>query len=268
MTRDNKPFIDPVELLAEQLAAVHKGDKNTASATAFADVGFTDAMRIQQLTMHALEERAAAIKVAIDSEGRSLSAPIYSGLVATSGTTVEVPAHGFIGIEVEICARLSGSITRAHTERGAEGILPSIESFHIGVELLGSRLDDRFVSGAFGQLADNLNTAGYIWAEAPLVAFPDDNDLSIEVSVNGKSLDVMRGGFPFGGVLEPLITCGEQAFNGFGALERGMLVTTGALCGLIEVKAPATIIAGIAGAEAIEFSLSLGGSGRIATRSA
>jgi len=243
-----------LDALARQLADAHRQPAHTVPAAAFAGLSVEDAMAIQHRTLALLAERALVTKVGIDAGGRGIAAPIYASLAGPDGTSLALPARGVLGIEVEIAVRLAATITPEMATAGEAAVLPAIASYHVGVEIVGSRFDDRAVAGANGQLADNLNTAGYVWSESPWSRGLDLADVRIDVEVDGKRFWQGPGANPFGSILAPVISYARARLDSFGALDAGMLVTTGSLCGLVAINRPYTIRAGIAGSAPVTLT--------------
>ena len=249
-TRSNE-----VAALAQQLVNAQKDTALAVPAAAFAEIDREGAFEVQRMTMDRLGERAAASKIALEPSGQPIAAPIYASMTYAQPARIALPHRGFIGIEVEIAVRLAESITPEMAARGGAGIMPSIESFHVGIELVGSRLDDRTEAGPYGQLADNLNTAGYVWSEAQWQRGADLDDVQVFLEIDDDPIVISPGKHPFGGVLETIVAYGRALPDQFGALEAGMLVTTGALTGLIGLARPARVRAGIRSAEPIHLEL-------------
>ena len=243
------------EALARQLADAQKDTGLSVPATGFAEIDRDTAFQIQRRTMDLLGERAAASKIAFEPSGQPIAAPIYSGMTYGQSARVVLPKRGFLGFEVEIAVRLGATITPEMASRGAKGIMPAIAGFHVGIELVATRFEDRSAAGPYGQLADNLNTAGYVWSDVSWQRGTDIDDIKIFVEIDDDPIVITPGAHPFGGVLEPIVDYGRQQSDKFGALEAGMLVTTGALSGLIKCAKPALIRAGIMGTEPVSFSL-------------
>lgn len=244
-----------LDALAQQLAEAHRQPARTVPAARFAGLGVEAAMAIQARTLQLLGERALVTKVGIDATGRGTAAPIYASLAGPDGTSIARPERGLLGIEVEIAIRLATAITPEMAAAGEAAVVPAIASFHVGVEIVGSRFDDRAIAGANGQLADNLNTGGYVWSETPWPRGLDLKDIQIDVAVDGEAYWRGPGVNPFGSILTPVIAYARAPLDGFGALGAGMLVTTGSLCGLVAINRPCTIRAGITGSAPVTLSL-------------
>lgn len=246
---------DHLHALASLLAEAHREPARTVDATRFAGLDRDQACEVQHLTRQLLSETAPAAKVAVSADGSAICAPFYGSTICKSGFAFEIPARGLIGIEVEIAVRLARTIGPETARADAHAVLDAIESFHVGVEIVGSRFDDRLAAGPFGQLADNINGAGYVWSPHPWTRGADIADLRIEVSVDGAPFWQGTGAAPFGELLTPILAVARNAPAGFDPLQQGMLVTTGALCGLIEIRSPGRIEARIVGADPVHLTL-------------
>lgn len=137
--------------LAHELAAAHRDTAIKLNGEAFACLDFEGAQQVQAITRRLLSESVPVSKVAIDAAGRAVGAPIYGSLVACSGGTIDLPPRGWLGIEVEIAARLGRTISPELAAEGAEAVLTAIESFHVGIEIVGSRFADRLTGDPMGR---------------------------------------------------------------------------------------------------------------------
>ncbi len=243
------------ETLATKLFEAQRNTALDVPAADLVEIDRETALAIQRRTMELLGERAAASKIAFEPSGQAIAAPIYAGMTHLSGADIVLPKRGFIGIEVEVAVKLAKAITPEMASAGIDGIMPAIASFHVGIELVGTRLDDRSAAGPYGQLADNLNTCGYVWSDIPFARGADLDGVEVVLEIDGEPATTTPGKHPFGGVLEPIVAYGRQPLDGVGALDADMLVTTGALTGLIGHDRPARIRAGIKGAELVAFTL-------------
>jgi 2-keto-4-pentenoate hydratase len=244
-----------VDDCARELAAAQRAGLANARSHVFRGITPSQALQIQRRVMSLLDEDATTCKVAINPDGIGICAPIFASLCGQSGHAFDLPASGFLGIEVEIAARLSRDVTPDMAGEGFDAVLSSIESFHVGVELVGTRLAHRNEAGPLAQLADNLSTCGYVLSAVPFPKGPDISETQVDVIIDGKALERRPATNAFGNILNPIIACGRVEEREFDGLKAGMLVTTGALSGLIPIQGPAIIQAGLAGFELVEFEL-------------
>lgn len=243
-----------LEVLASDLAAAHRDPNRRVPAEYYSGLDLDGAMRVQERVRTLVGEPAPVSKVAIDSQGEAVAAPFYDSLVAESGETVVRPPRGWLGIEVEIAARLSHSITREIAEAGLVGVAGAIASLHVGIELVGTRFDNRLAAGPYGPLADNMTAAGYVWSPAPWTGGVEVDGLLIEVDLDGRPAWRGPAKTPFGHLLAPIMAYGRKLPES-SALAAGMLVTTGTLCGLVPIGTARHVIARVAGRAWVEFDV-------------
>lgn len=246
---------DIVEACARELTEAHRVGLANAKAANFEGISRADALRIQTRVLDRLGEKSNVCKVGINAEGLGIWAPIPSTHCGVSGHVFDLPGTGFLGLEVEVAARLSRDITPDIAARGNEAVLAAIESFHIGIELVASRFEDRNSASPFAQLADGINTFGYVHSEVPYSRGHDISESLVEIFINDQPLKPELGASAFGSILNPIVACGRIEERDFDCLKGGMLVTTGALSGLIPIDRPVRIRAGLAGFEQVEFLL-------------
>lgn len=150
---------------------------------------------------------------------------------------------------------MSRDITPAIAAGGQEAVLATIEHFHIGVELVATRFQDRNSVDTNSQLADGINTFGYVHSDIPFPKGHDLTDTLVEVFIDDVRLKREPGVSAFGSILNPIISCGLVEQRDLDCLKAGMLVTTGALSGLIPLSKSARIRAGFVGFDPVEFQL-------------
>lgn len=225
-----------IEELAAALAGAYRDTGEILAAQRFLDLTTDEAIAIQQRVVEILGERVPVAKVGLSPEGVLTAAPIMGSLVVDSGATVEMPRRGLVGIEVEIAARLKADLT---PEMAHGDIRDAIDGLICGIEIIGSRLDDRKQAGPGGQLADNITSGGYVlggeWLGGPLV-----DGAEIQVLADGVPVYSNAAKHPVGDALKPLAMLGRQ---GWGSVtpKAGMAITTGALCGVVSVPLPSLI---------------------------
>lgn len=100
-----------------------------------------------------------------------------------------------------------------------------------------------------------MNSAGYIWSPHQWTGGIEIDGLPIEVRVDGEICWQGAAKAPFGKLLDPVIGYARKPLV-FDALDVGMLVTTGTLCGLVELgSAPRHVAATLSGASAVDFNI-------------
>lgn len=242
--------------LADALAAAHEDDSRRVPAGDLAALTLEDASHVQALVMERLGVSAAACKVGINPAGHAFAAPIFAKDCVDSGGRLPFPKRGLMGLEVEIAFRLRADLTPEIAAAGEAAVLEVIDQFLVGIEVVGSRLDDHTKAGPAGTLADNFSNAGYAWSFAP--AWTKGTDLegvTVEIEADGKVIHNAPAKHPLGAVMKPVLAYGAAPFDHFGAFKAGMVVTTGSLCGIVPLAAPAEVTARLGGSHRIDLTL-------------
>lgn len=246
---------DQIESIADAFVAAHGDPSQRVPAAMLAQLSAEAAMAVQGAVLRRLGETAPVAKVGITASGQGLAAPIISRTVTDHGGELALAGRNFMGLEIEIAACLGRDLTPEIVERGEEYVLAAIDHFIVGIELIGTRIDDRSQAGAFGPMADNMITAGYVCGTQKIAAlFPIDG-LAITASINGIERDLGLAKHPFGSALKPLMAYAAAPFDQFGGLKAGMIVTTGSLCPLIEVPELGDISLKLGAFEPVSFRL-------------
>lgn len=247
---DSQVSAGETEELVAALVACYADTGRTVAATRLAGLDLETALAVQQAVTRRLGESVPVSKVGVLADGTAIAAPIHGALSVASGGRLAIPARGLVGIEVEVAVRL-------RTDVPADGdVAAAIEGYLCGIEVIGTRLDDRRAAGPWGTLADNLITAGYAAGSAPWTAGPDVDGIDIEVFIDGARVHAGKATHPFGGVLAPIAACARAPGGRYGWLLRaGTIVTTGTLCAVVPVSGPCTITARLAGTHEVELAL-------------
>lgn len=224
--------------LASALIGAYADHAVTLPAADIASVSLADAMDIQKRVADGLGEKVSAFKVAILPDGNAISAPLFGSLVVQSGGRVPSPSRGLVGIEVELAVRFARDVT-PEIAADPEALKASIGSVHMGIEIVGSRLDDRTKAGTYGGLADNSNSAGYAVSPQEWTDGLDIDGLNLTVATEAGVIYEGKAKLSFGGPLNVLGAYGQRPIDHFGGLKAGTLVTTGSLCGVVAMPDPA-----------------------------
>ena len=225
-----------IEEVAMALAEAYRDTSLIVPAARLADLSIEEAVEIQQRVVEMLGERVPVAKVGLAADGAFTAAPIMGSYVLESGGTVPLPGRGLIGVEVEIAARLKKDLT---PEMAQGDIRDVVDGLICGIEIIGSRLDDRKQAGAGGQLADSITSGGYVlggeWTGGPLV-----DGLPLEIRADGEVVYSGEAKHPAGDAMRPLAVLARQ---GWGSVtpKAGMVITTGSLCGIVAVPMPSLV---------------------------
>ncbi|MDM9622771.1 2-keto-4-pentenoate hydratase [Rhizobium sp. AC44/96] len=233
------PF-DP-RALAARLHSLHRAGKQAPTASFSLPGDLHHAMDAQNFL--AADEGIAsnAWKVTVSPDGQAVTAPLHPYVQADSGA--QIPWHKGIKFEAEIAVRLgkdlpvrhNGSYTRAE-------LVDAIATVHLGAELLVSAIEESGKDSFLLFLADRLGNSGYVLG--PTVAKSAIDTASgtpLKVTLNGQSIYEAPAQHPKGDVLTWLLAYANDGLRPDSSLKAGALVTTGTLCGAIELEAPGTI---------------------------
>lgn len=228
------------EQLVRAYIAAHRDPARPVPATALQALDATSAMAIQGEVLRGLGETASVAKVAAPAGGPALAAPIIDSWVTRSGSTLQLHGRNMMGLEIEIAAVLKSDVTPDIARRGKAAVLAAIDHFIVGIELIGTRIDQYRQAGPFGPLSDFMVTSGYVTGLQVIPDLPEVDGLLITLETAAGTTQLGPAKHPFGGVLEPIIAYASAPFDHFGGLRAGMTITTGSLCPLIEIPTTGT----------------------------
>lgn len=210
-------------------------------------------MAVQAEVVRQLGAEVAGWKVAIRPDGLPVSAPLLRHLLVRGG--VDGPPQRGSGIEVEIAFRLKTDLPpRPEAPYARHEILEAIDGVLVGVEIIRSRLDNPSGAPFPLFLADNLGNGSYVaGAETGLIEGLERARCTI--GMDGAVIHDAPGGHPNGDPLTPLLAYASRQSDRMGGLRAGQIVTTGSLCGLIQVRGPGVLTARIEGIGMVEARL-------------
>jgi 2-keto-4-pentenoate hydratase len=224
-----------IDAIAVAIAVAHSDPCRRVPASRFIDLTRDEAMAIQGEVMKLLGESAPVGKVAMPPDGIATGAPIPAGIVIDDGGTIELGERDLAGLEIEVAVRLGADLTPEIAKAGRDAVLQTIEHFVLGIELIGSRIDDRTEAGPFGPLADNMITGGYVIGTQILAHEPKVDGMAITLSSDGVVTQRETAKYPFGDATSPIVAFAGMAFDHFGGFRKGMAITTGSLSPLLIV---------------------------------
>jgi 2-keto-4-pentenoate hydratase len=200
-----------------------------------------DAMRVQEIVMRMTGLSPLGWKVAIRPDGQPVAAPLFDIVEGSGGQFAFVP--GCV-IEIELCVRMGTDLVRPGQPLTRDQILAAVEGVFLGIEIVRSRLEFPAAHPFPVFLADNLGNAGYVLG-------PEVGHSALD-SVLGQRCLVKHEGtvvvdapaqHPQSDPLAPLLAYANQLSDFVGGLQRHQFVTTGALCGAIELAGPGLVTA-------------------------
>jgi len=221
--------------IARDIAGAHREPRHRVAASRLSRLTRNEAMTVQGMVLRLLGESVPVAKVAIGHDRVGVAAPIPSGMVIDNGGTIELGDRDFAGLEIEVAVRLGADLTPDIAKAGRAAMLKAIDHYLLGIELIGSRIDERAKAGPFGPLADNLVTGGYVRGPTAMPQPPQVDGLPIVVTCAGTVVQRETARHPFGDAVAPIIAYAGMADDRFGGLKKGMVVTTGSLSALLTV---------------------------------
>lgn len=226
------------------------------SSAAVAALTAAEAMAVQGAVLQRLGETVAVAKVAAPAGGIPLAAPIINSWVTQSGGTLALGGRNLMGLEIEVAAVLKTDITPDIAGRGKAAVQDAIDHYVVGIELIGTRLEQHTQAGPYGPLSDFMLTAGYVIGTQKIASLPDIDGLPIVLETLAGIAQLGPAKHPFGDVLAPILAYAAPPFDQFGGLRAGMTVTTGSLCALIEVPATGWLQLRLGNFEPVSVTLS------------
>jgi 2-keto-4-pentenoate hydratase len=245
-----------ITAIAEAIAEAHRAPGQRIPASRLVDLTRREAMAIQGAVLKLLGESVSVAKVAMAQDGTGTAAPIPEGMVIDQGGTIELGERDLAGLEIEVAVRLGADMTPEIARAGCATVMQAVDHFIIGIELIGSRIDDRTKAGEFGPLADNMATGGYVCGTQNLTDEPQIDGLAITLACDGAITQRETAKFPFGDAISPIIAFAKTADDHFGGFRKGMVITTGSLSPLLIAPRTGRIEITLGDLPSLSFTLS------------
>ncbi|SEI08606.1 2-keto-4-pentenoate hydratase [Rhizobium tibeticum] len=247
------PF-DP-RALAAKLHGLRRSQSQAPTAEFALPADLRHAMDAQNFL--AADEAIAsnAWKVTVSPDGQAVTAPLHPFVQAESGA--QIPWQRGTKLEAEIAVRLGRDLpVRREGSYSRADIVDAIEAVHLGAELLASAIEESGKISFLLFLADRLGNSGYVLG--PRVEKPAVDTASgtpLKVTFNGKPIYDAPAQHPKGDVLTWLLEYANDGMRPNTSLKAGALVTTGTLCGAIELVTPGDIEIVLGGSTCLRLAL-------------
>ncbi|KQV65249.1 fumarylacetoacetate hydrolase family protein [Rhizobium sp. Root1220] len=221
--------------LAARLHGLQKAGKEAPTADFVLPGTLRDAMDAQNFL--AAEERisTAAWKVAMSPDGHPVTAPLNPYFEASSGATIgwqpgmKFEAEVAVRLGKDLPVRTDGIYTRAE-------IADAISEAYLGAELLASSIEEAGALSFLLFLADRIGNRGYVLGPTlPKSVIDTITNTPIRVTLNGQPIYDGPAQHPKGDVLVWLLDYANDKVRPHTSLRSGALITTGTLCGAIEL---------------------------------
>ncbi len=238
--------------LAATLAAATRERRVLTCALLPAPDSVADAMDVQAELCGILGGGVKGWKVAVTPIG-AVAAPLLFVEQAP------VQARHVDCVEVELAFRLSADLPQRAEPWTREEILDRIAAVHLGIELVSLRFAEGMKVPLPLLLADRLANDGYILGPELPISIVDEwgeGNASTLLTVIKNGVAIFDGCAKHQNIdpLSPLVAYASQQNDRMGGLRRGAIITTGHLCGLLDVEPGDTIVLTFAGEQCV-FSI-------------
>ncbi|KDR86591.1 hypothetical protein L905_23405 [Agrobacterium sp. TS43] len=243
--------------LAQQLYSLrHDGSQVPTGELVSVPSTLEDAINVQSQLSKLEGADLHAWKVAKSPGGDPVAAPLYpyldnpprAVLAWRKGMKIEVE------IAVELCQDLP---VRKDTSYERADIEAAISNTYLGAELVWSGISEGGSISFLAFLADRLGNKGYVRGPAlPLAVLQPGSSTSLKLKLNGQVAFDAAGQHP---TKDPLTWLWDYANNQSRpatALRAGSIITTGSLCGAIEVAGPGDVSIQLGNNDEMHFALS------------
>ncbi|OAP36535.1 hydratase [Sinorhizobium glycinis] len=236
---DASRSFDPAEL-AQRLAAAKD---RIAAAHLPVPATIAQATAVQAEFVAPENAPAAGYKVARSPEAVGVAGRLSP--IAILGPDAQPVAFRWrkgLRVEAEIGFRLALSLPPREAGYSRDEVIAAIGAVHLGIEVLDSRIEEGGKAPFLLFLADRLGNAGYaLGPELPRDLLDGAEGRPLEVTLDGAPLFAGEAHHPAGDVLAWLVGWANETQRAEDTLSAGEIVTTGSLCGALEVGAPGTV---------------------------
>lgn len=230
--------------LVEADERCHPVGIDVLEANRLVPVNLSQAMQVQAATVKLLGQDILGWKIAIAADGTPIAAPMLDIESVNSIGIATVSKQAPKAIEVEICYVLREDILPVQSSESFNraSLLQKIASVHLGAELLAPRIKADSAVPFPLALADRLGNHSFVLG--PAVRGQADSVTATDV-LACSDLRVERDGVivfencpvhPIVDPLEPLLRFINSPPNDQLVLRAGQVVTTGSLCGALEMS--------------------------------
>ncbi|WP_018238448.1 fumarylacetoacetate hydrolase family protein [Ensifer sp. BR816] len=213
-----------------------------AAAQLPAPATIAEATAVQAAFVAPEDAPAAGYKVARSPEGISVAGRLSP--IAIVGADARPAAFRWrrgVRVEAEIGFRLASSLPPRQAGYSRDEVITAIGAVHLGIEVLDSRIDEGSKAPFLLFLADRLGNAGYVLGPELPRDFLDAEGRTLGVSLDGAPIFEGEAHHPAGDVLAWLVGWANETQRAENSLAAGEIVTTGSLCGALDLAAPGRV---------------------------
>ncbi|MGV2113799.1 fumarylacetoacetate hydrolase family protein [Agrobacterium salinitolerans] len=246
-----------LDALAQQLYDLRSaGSQLPTTELVSVPVTLQDAINVQSRLSKLEGAEVDAWKVAKSPGGDPVAAPLHP--FVDNVADAMLPWRKGMKIEVEIAVELSEALpVRKDTSYERADIEAAVSNAYLGAELVWSGISEGASISFPAFMADRLGNAGYVLGPAlPLEVLHPGSAMSLTLRLNGQIAVDDAGQHP---TKDPLTWLWDYANNHSRpatTLRKGSIITTGSLCGAIEVSGPGEVSVQLGNDAALRFSLS------------
>lgn len=235
-----------VETIADLLIEAHRQHRQIAAPPpGLATPSRESAFAIQDRVCAALGGAGGWKTGAPSPEALPIAAPLLASLIAPS--PADLPAADFhrIGVEAELAFRFARALPRRDQPYSPDEVADAVESLHVSIEIVDSRLGDWAEGDDMWKLADNQINGWFV--HGPAVTDWRGRDLEhapVELIIDGKvAFSHDNGSNSAGDPMRAVTWLANHLAGTREGLQAGAIVTSGSCTGLIWVDPGARIVA-------------------------
>lgn len=232
--------MSPISFDPTALAAALKQAKARMPADSLpAPSTIAEAFAVQAITTADAPAERGGYKVARSPDGIAVTGRLLPLHIADAAT---FPWRAGVAIEAEIAIRLSTALPPRTEGYSRDEIVKAVDSVHLGLEVLDSRLVEGSKSPYLLFLADRLGNAGYLLGPTlPLSALDAVAGTPLEITLGDEVIFADAARHPAGDVLAWLADWANRTDRPENSLAAGEIITTGSLCGAVPLARAAAL---------------------------
>ncbi|MCM2474582.1 hydratase [Rhizobium sp. CG5] len=215
----------------------------------------TEAMAVQKASYEPAPAGPVGYKVACSPDGIAVIGRLLPLAIETDPVPA-LPWRKGARIEVEIAVRFATALPPRQGGYSRDEVKAAIGSVHLGIEILDSRIAEGSKAPYLLFLADRIGNAGYaLGPELPNDMLETVGGNPLEVLLEGSSIHAADARHPADDAMAWLMDWANDSTRPLDTLSAGEIITTGSLCGALDISGPGLLRTRLA--ETWEMSLIL-----------
>lgn len=217
---------------------------------------FQGATETQKLVSEQEGVSGDAWKVAISPDKDFVVAPLHPYTCVASGSIL--PWRRGMKLEVEIAVRLGRELAvKSEGACSRSELVSAISEVYLGAEFIWTSVEEGGQVSFLLFLADRLGNMGYVLGPVlPASMLDTGTGLPLRVSLDDRTLHDAEALHPAGDVLTWLLGYINNTSRSQMALTADSVITTGSLCGALEIAEPGRIAIKLGSEATLDFLLS------------